>query len=97
MKKLSLALVLALFGVSAMLAQRTISGTVTGDDGTALIGATVLVKGTTNGTITDVDGTYSIRVDDGATTLVFSFTGFSTEEVPIGASNVVDVVMKAGQ
>lgn len=97
MKKLSLALVLALFGVSAMLAQRTITGTVTGDDGNALIGATVLVKGTTAGTITDIDGKYSIRVADGATTLVFSFTGFSTEEVPIGASNVVDVTMKSGQ
>ncbi len=97
MKKLSLALVLTLFGVSAMLAQRTIMGTVTGDDGSSLIGATVLVKGTSSGTITDIDGKYSIRVPEGANTLVFSYTGFSTEEVLLGASNVVDLVMKSGQ
>ena len=97
MKKLSLALVLALFSISAMIAQRTIMGTVTGDDGSALIGATVLVKGTTSGTITDVDGKYSIRVPNDGAVLVFSFTGFSTEEVAVGASNVVDLAMKSGQ
>ena len=97
MKKLSLALVLTLFGISAMLAQRTIMGTVTGDDGSALIGTTVLVKGTSTGTITDIDGKYSIRVSGDGNVLVFSFTGFSTEEVAVGASNVVDVTMKSGQ
>lgn len=97
MKKLSLALVLALFSISAMLAQRTIMGTVTGDDGSALIGATVLVKGTSTGTITDIDGKYSIRVSGDGAVLVFSFTGFTTEEVAVGASNVVDLAMKSGQ
>ncbi len=97
MKKLSLALVLALFSISAMLAQRTIMGTVSGDDGSALIGATVLVKGTSTGTITDIDGKYSIRVPDAGAVLIFSFTGFATEEVAIGTSNVVDLTMKSGQ
>lgn len=97
MKKLSLALVLTLFGISAMLAQRNIMGTVTGDDGTALIGATVLVKGTSTGTVTDIDGKYSIRITGDENTLVFSFTGFTTEEVAIGASNVVDIVLQSGQ
>ncbi|MBI1227455.1 MAG: SusC/RagA family TonB-linked outer membrane protein [Bacteroidetes bacterium] len=97
MKKLSLALVLTLFGISTMLAQRVIMGTVTGDDGSALIGATVLVKGTSSGTITDVDGKYSIRITGDENTLVFSFTGFTTEEVAVGASNVVDVTLKSGQ
>ncbi len=97
MKKLSLALVLTLFSVVAMLAQRSIMGTVTGDDGSALIGATVLVKGTSAGTITDIDGKYSIRVAADANTLIFSYTGFTTEEVVIGTSNVVDIVMKSGQ
>ncbi|MEK7253435.1 MAG: carboxypeptidase-like regulatory domain-containing protein, partial [Bacteroidota bacterium] len=46
-------------------AQRTISGTVRGDDGEPLIGASVLVKGTSTGTITDVDGTYSLQVPAG--------------------------------
>jgi TonB-linked SusC/RagA family outer membrane protein len=97
MKKLSLALVLALFSISAMLAQRTIMGTVTGDDGSALIGATVLVKGTSSGTITDIDGKYTLRVPSDDAVLVFSFTGYSTEEVTVGTSNVVDITLKVGQ
>lgn len=97
MKKLSLALVLTLFGISTMLAQRTIMGTVTGDDGSALIGATVLVKGTSTGTITDIDGKYSVRVSGEGNTLIFSYTGFTTEEVAVGASNVLDVTLKSGQ
>lgn len=72
-------------------------GTVTGDDGSALIGATVLLKGTSTGTITDVDGKYSLRVPNDGAVLVFSFTGFSTEEIAVGASNVLDLTMKSGQ
>ncbi|MCU0345587.1 MAG: carboxypeptidase-like regulatory domain-containing protein, partial [Saprospiraceae bacterium] len=97
MKKLSLALALTLVSAFAALAQRTVMGTVTGDDGAALIGATVLEKGTSSGTITDVDGKYSLRVSGDGAVLVFSFTGFTTEEVALGASNVVDVTMKSGQ
>lgn len=93
MKKLSLVLVLALFGVSSMVAQRNITGTVTDDAGESLIGVSILAKGTSTGTVTDIDGTYSLRVPDGTTTLVFSYTGFGTQEVALGASNVVDVTM----
>ncbi|MCC6726878.1 MAG: SusC/RagA family TonB-linked outer membrane protein, partial [Saprospiraceae bacterium] len=97
MKKLSLALVLALCSISAMIAQRTIMGTVNGDDGSALIGATVLLKGTSTGTITDIDGKYSIRVPESGAILVFSYTGFTSEEVAVGTSNVIDLTMKSGQ
>lgn len=97
MKKLSLALVLTLIGITSMLAQRTIMGTVTGDDGSALIGATVLVKGTSTGTVTDIDGKYSVRIPGDGSILVVSYTGFSTQEVAVGASNVVDVTLKSGQ
>lgn len=83
--------------VAMTFAQRTVTGTVTGDDGSPLIGATVLVKGTTVGTVTDVDGSYSIRVPDGSNTLVFSYTGYQTGEMTLGASNVVDMTLKSGQ
>ncbi len=96
MKKLSLVLMLVLFGVGSMLAQRTVQGTVTDTDGDPLIGANVLVKGTTVGTITDYDGKYSINVPEGSNTLVFSYTGYTTQEIELGASNVVDVVMEEG-
>ena len=96
MKKLSLVLSLVLFSIGAMMAQRSVSGTVTDATGEALIGASVLVKGTTAGTVTDVDGRYEVSVPDGSTVLVFSYTGFESQEVSLGASNVVDVTLSEG-
>ncbi|MEZ4984711.1 MAG: SusC/RagA family TonB-linked outer membrane protein [Saprospiraceae bacterium] len=96
MKKLSLVLSLVLFAVGFAIAQRTVTGTVTDDGGEALIGASILVKGTSSGTVTDIDGTYSITVPDGANTLIVSYTGFETREVVVGASNVLDISMSEG-
>ncbi len=97
MKKLLLTFALLLGLVALAIAQRTVTGTVIGDDGTPLIGASVLVKGTTTGTVTDIDGNYSLRVPADATALLFSYTGFNSMEVALGASNVVDVELKSGQ
>jgi outer membrane receptor protein involved in Fe transport len=96
MKKLSLVVGLLLCSLATLLAQRTITGTVTDEQGDALIGATVLVKGTSTGTVTDVDGTYSININNDAKVLLFSYTGFETVEQPIGVSNTIDLVMLAG-
>ena len=93
MKKLSLVFTLVLFCVGVTMAQRTITGTVTDDSGETLIGATVLAQGTTTGTVTDFDGKYALTVPEGATTLVVSYTGFATEEVAIGVSDVIDVTL----
>lgn len=82
------------FGLSA---QRTISGTVTAQDGTPLIGATVWVKDMMTGTVTDYDGKYSLEVPQGGSVLVFSYVGYASQEVPISASNVIDVVLVAGE
>ncbi len=94
MKKLSLVLSLVLFVLGATLAQRTIRGTVTDADGEPLIGASVLAKGTTTGTVTDLDGTYSLDVPNGVNALVFSYTGFRTQEVSVGPSDVIDVTLE---
>ncbi|MDX1941266.1 MAG: SusC/RagA family TonB-linked outer membrane protein [Saprospiraceae bacterium] len=94
MKKLSLVLTLVLFAIGATLAQRTISGKVSDANGVPLIGASILAKGTTTGTVTDVDGNFSLSVPGDATTLVFSYTGFSTREITLGTSNVIDVTME---
>ncbi len=78
-------------------AQRTVTGTVTdGGDGEPLIGASILVSGTSSGTVTDIDGTYSINVPSGATELEVSYTGYATQNITLGASNVVDVALSAG-
>jgi TonB-linked SusC/RagA family outer membrane protein len=76
---------------------RTINGTVTSaDNGQPLPGVTVQVKGTTVGTITDLNGKYSINVNlNQGKTLVFSFVGMATQEIAIGQSNTINVVMKS--
>lgn len=72
-----------------------ISGTITDEQGQPLPGVNILVKGTTIGTTSDANGTYSLSVDDESAVLVFSFIGFLTQEVPVGAQTNVNVVMAA--
>jgi Ca-activated chloride channel family protein len=73
---------------------RTITGTVTSvEDGSALPGVNVLLKGTRTGSVTDAKGNYSIQIPSGSGTLVFSFMGFKTQEVKIGNGNVINVAM----
>jgi hypothetical protein len=88
---------LLIVGLQASHAQtRTVRGQVTeSGDGTGLAGVSVSVKGTSTGTISDVDGNYSIDVQEGSEILVFSFVGMSTQELPVGAATVIDVIMQA--
>ena len=71
----------------------TITGTITDVNGAPLSGATVRVQGANIGTATDVNGVYLIAAPDDATTLVFSFIGFVTQEVTIDGRTVIDVVL----
>lgn len=78
--------------------QRSITGTVTdAASGEPLIGASILVVGTSTGTITEIDGSYSVRLPEGSTQLQFTYTGYTTLTLPVGASNVLDVKMDAGE
>lgn len=81
--------------VSEVWAQdRVVSGKITSsEDGSALPGVNVVLKGTTVGTITDIDGNYKISVPSEGGTLVFSFIGLTTQEAEIGARSVIDVAM----
>jgi TonB-linked SusC/RagA family outer membrane protein len=84
-----------LFGFGSAMAQdRQISGTVTdGGENAPLPGVNIVVKGRSTGTTTDAEGKYRLTVPSGATTLVFSFVGFLTQEVEIGTRSAVDVVL----
>ncbi|MBX2964637.1 MAG: von Willebrand factor type A domain-containing protein [Cyclobacteriaceae bacterium] len=76
--------------------ERVITGTVTfAEDGTALSGVTVTLKGTTTGTITDVHGKYTIKIPANGGTLVFSSIGFRTQEIKAGSRSVIDVALSA--
>jgi Ca-activated chloride channel family protein len=73
---------------------RVIRGIVTSsDDGGALPGVNIVLKGTTTATTTDAQGGYSISVPADGGTLVFSFIGLQTQEVKIGKSNTINVTM----
>src|SRR6056297_268933 len=73
--------------------QITITGTVVDNFGTPLPGTNVIVKGTTNGTQTDFDGNYSITAASDAT-LIFSYVGFKTIEIPVDGNTTIDVTME---
>ncbi len=73
----------------------TVTGTVTSaDDNTTLPGVTVLVKGTTNGTTTDIDGNYTIKNVPSDGTLVFSFVGMITQEIPVNDRRQINIKME---
>jgi TonB-dependent starch-binding outer membrane protein SusC len=81
------------FQLSAKAQERTISGTVTGTDGIALAGINVVVKGTTTGSITDAFGKFTLSIPASAQTLVFSFIGMETQEVPVTRENVYNTIL----
>jgi len=70
-----------------------ITGTVLDETDTPLPGATVLLKGTTIGTTTDLSGKYSLDVPRANAVLVFSFIGYTTQEIPVGNQSQLDVKM----
>ncbi len=76
-------------------AQQRIAGTVIDESGEALIGVNVLIKGTSTGTVSDIDGAYVLDVPDAATILVFSYTGYASEEVVVGNRPLIDLTLKA--
>lgn len=89
--------VLLLITASFTYAQgQIVSGKVTsGEDGGALPGVNVVIKGSALGTVTDVDGTYKLTVPTQGSTLTFSFIGFQSTEVEIGDRTVIDVSLSA--
>lgn len=87
-------LVLLTIGVWAF-AQSAVSGKVTDEAGEPCVGANVLIKGTTTGTMTDLDGNYSLTDVRKGAILVFSSIGYTSQEVRLGSSSVVNVVLKS--
>ncbi|WP_052739119.1 SusC/RagA family TonB-linked outer membrane protein [Pontibacter korlensis] len=69
----------------------TVSGRVVDEGGSALPGVTVLQKGTTNGAATNVDGSYTLNVSGSSPTLIFSYIGYQTQEVPVNGRSSINV------
>ena len=88
-----LTLLLALVVQLTFAQQKTITGTVTDDTGLPLPGANVIIKGTSSGTQTDFDGNYTVSANVGQT-IAFSYVGFTTKEVKVGAQNSINVTLQ---
>lgn len=91
MKYLFLLVLFTLLPGGVMAQNTTITGTVTDHEG-PVIGATVRVKGSATGAVTDIDGNYTIDAPRGAT-LEFSYVGYLTKEVKVGAQPRIDVLL----
>jgi len=88
-----LTLFLALIVQVTFAQEKTISGTVTDQDGLPLPGVNILVEGTTTGTQSDFDGLYTIEAEVGQV-LVFSYIGQKNARITVGASNTINVQME---
>ena len=95
MKSLFRLLVVFLLTAQMSFAQKTVTGVVSDSDGLPLPGATIIVQGTTTGVTTDFDGNFSINVSEGQS-LEFSFVGYETAVVSVGAGNVINVTLSLG-
>lgn len=81
--------------VSMKTAERAaIHGTVRDSSGTTLVGVTVAVKGTPNGTQTDAQGQFTLNVKPGDV-LVFSYIGYTSKEVTVGAETTLNVTLSS--
>ena len=88
---LAIFLVVAVTGVAQ---SRTVSGTVIDKTGEAVIGASVVVRGTTNGTITDFDGNFTLQNVPVNGTIQVSFVGYKTVDIPIQNQSIIKVTLE---
>jgi iron complex outermembrane receptor protein len=94
-KKLTFIVLSLLISISAM-AQGQVTGKVTDEKGETLIGVNIQEKGTDNGATTDLDGSYSINVSKFPATLIFTYIGYSNQDVAVSAAGTMNVVMSEG-
>ena len=79
--------------LSASAQQKTIKGTVTGEDKAPIPGASIVVKGTSAGTVTDFNGSFTLAIPPTAKILVFSFVGMQTVEIPVSNTTTYNVTL----
>ena len=71
-----------------------ITGKVTDEKGETLKGVSVKVKGSTTGTTTDLDGKYMLTIQDNNAILVFTYVGYTTQEIAVGNTSIINAILK---
>jgi iron complex outermembrane receptor protein len=96
MKHWLLLLTIGLISLTAQAQERVLSGKITdGETKEPMIGASVVVKGSSTGAVTDLEGAFQISVPADAKVLQVSYIGYNTREIPIGKSDVINVVLES--
>ncbi|HKZ37911.1 MAG TPA: TonB-dependent receptor [Chryseolinea sp.] len=72
----------------------TVTGRITDENQTPLPGVNVLEKGTTQGTTTDANGDYTVNVQDGNATLIFSFIGYKSQEIAVNNMSNISIALQ---
>ena len=89
--RIALMLVLSLF--FGTVSAQTVTGNVVDETGEAVIGATVMEKGTKNATVTDFDGNFTIKLESG-NVLTISYIGMQSQDVNVAGKSSVNVILK---
>ncbi|HNX00998.1 MAG TPA: TonB-dependent receptor plug domain-containing protein, partial [Candidatus Cloacimonadota bacterium] len=97
MRKITILLALLLFaGLQSAFAQKTITGKITSaEDGLAMPGVPVVIKGTTVGTTTDANGAFTLKNVPSNATLLVSFIGMIAQEIPVGNQTEFNISMQS--
>lgn len=78
----------------AVLAQKTVRGTVKDNLDIPLPGVSVTLKGTTNGTTTNAEGVFTLTVPESGAVLVFTYVGITPQEIAVGDQSVMNVTLE---
>ncbi len=92
----SAAVIWLLLTAWALQAQVTVKGMITDDAHEPLIGVNVLIKNSTSGTVSEIDGSFQLEVPNPYVTLVFSYVGYSTQEVALKGQTTLEVTLSEG-
>jgi TonB-linked SusC/RagA family outer membrane protein len=85
---------LIVISTSELLENVNVTGSVTDAAGEPVIGVNVVVKGTTIGTTTDADGNFTLNIPNSDAVLVFSYIGYATQEIRVGAQRSFRIVLQ---
>ena len=95
-KGLALVLLLFMSTLPLMAQGKRISGTVKDESGVPVVGATVVEKGNaTNGAATDLDGNFAMTLSQRGNTLVVSYVGMKSKDIPVGDRTTFQIVLES--
>ena len=95
MKKVIKLLLFSVLSLQMVVAQKTITGVVSDNEGLPLPGATILVQGTSTGVTTDFDGNFSITAEEGDT-LNISYVGYQSQSIVVGDQDTLSISLELG-